>query len=384
MTETKRTITILGSTGSIGIQTLEVLESLKSEFELGFLTANNNIKLLSEQVDRYKPKGVIVADKRACNDLRKLTKHDCIITCGREALIDAAADPENDLVLSSLVGFSGVEPTLAAIEAGINVALANKETLVSAGSVIYKAKEKSSAEIIAVDSEHSAILQCIAGEKSDQIEKIILTASGGPFLKTAQGEFGSITIEDALNHPNWSMGSKITIDSATLMNKGFEVIEAYWLFGLDESRIDVVVHPQSIIHSLVQFIDGSVKAQLGLPSMKIPISYALTFPERRDYDFPRLDLAEIGPLTFEKPDYERFPCLRMAFDSLKAGGTAPAVLNAANETAVAAFLNGKIRFVDIPLIIEKALNKIEIVDNPSLKQIIDTDFETRFFAENLI
>lgn len=380
----KRTISILGSTGSIGVQTLEVLESLSDEFEIGFLTANNNIELLAQQVIKYKPKGIIAADKASCKALRLKLNSDIYINCGREALIEAASDPANDLVLSSLVGFSGVEPALAVIEAGIDLALANKETLVSAGNVIYSAIEKSKSNLLAVDSEHSAILQCIAGENPNQIEKIILTASGGPFLRTAQSEFSSITLEQALHHPNWLMGNKITIDSATLMNKGFEVIEAYWLFNLKPDQIEVVVHPQSIIHSMVQFVDGSVKAQLGVPSMKIPISYALTYPERRHYNFPRLNLADIGTITFEEPDYERFPCLRMAFEALKTSGTAPAILNAANEAAVEAFLNGKIPFVAIPRLIETALYKIDTIENPSIAEIISTDLETRNFLKILI
>lgn len=380
----KKKITILGSTGSIGVQTLEVLETLKDEFEIAYLTANNNIELLAEQALKYKPKGIIVADKQSCIELRRLLPDNSFINCGREALIEAAGDPENDIVLSSLVGFSGVEPALAALSSGTDLALANKETLVSAGSIVSEYLKNSKAHLFAVDSEHSAIWQCLAGEEHDQIEKIILTASGGPFLRTAQSEFASITIEQALNHPNWSMGSKITIDSATLMNKGFEVIEAFWLFNLKREQIEVVVHPQSIVHSLVQFIDGSVKAQLGMPSMKIPISYALTYPNRKYYDFPRMDLAEIGKLTFEKPDFERFPCLQMAFEVLENTDTAPAILNSANEAAVSAFLDGRIRFVEIPKLIETALNKIEFIANPSISQIIETDSETRRFIETLI
>lgn len=387
MNDKLKTITILGSTGSIGSQSLDVLESLGEEYTLGYITVNSKIDLLEEQVRKYKPIGVAIKDEKAYKAFKSATSFKGDILCGDEGVSCAAAYEANDVVLSALVGFAGVAPTLAAIDKGFTIALANKETLVSAGAVITNAAKAKGVDILAVDSEHSAVLQCLAGESANEIEKIILTASGGPFRTTPIEDFGKITITDALAHPNWSMGSKITIDSATMMNKGFEIIEAFWLFGVELSKIDVLVHPQSIVHSLVQFTDGSVKAQLGTPDMRIPISYALTYPNRMKFTFPRLDLATIANLSFFKPEPDKFRCLALAYKALEMGGAAPAILNAANEIAVKAFLDGRIKFTQIPEIIEDALVKMKNVQNPDLEYIIGIDSETRnrseIFVNNL-
>lgn len=373
----RKKITVLGATGSIGKQTLDVLSCLPDMFELNYVTANINISSLEEICFVHNPKGVVIADEDSFHKFKRNTTFKGKILCGSNSVSEVASDADNDLLLSALVGFSGVIPTLEAIKSGVTIALANKETLVSAGCIIMPEAEKNNVAILAVDSEHSAILQCLIGETQESIEKIILTASGGPFRNTPIQDFDSISIEQALNHPNWSMGSKITIDSATMMNKGFEVIEARWLFDLPKDKIDVVIHPQSIIHSLVQFRDGSVKAQLGLPDMRMPISYALTYPNRLEYDFPRLDLTKIGKFDFYEPDLSRYPCLKLAYTSLDAGGNTPAVLNAANEVCVSAFLNGKIQFTDIAKMIEKTIESINYIENPSLEDIISSDVEAR-------
>jgi 1-deoxy-D-xylulose-5-phosphate reductoisomerase len=384
MPSQNKILTILGSTGSIGIQTLQVLEPSTEQFELGFITANSKIDLLEEQAMKFNPYGVAISDEKYYHEFRKKTNFKGKILCGVEGVLEAASFEKNDMLLCALVGFSGVQPTLAAINSSTSVALANKETLVSAGSIITKSAKEKNVPIIAVDSEHSAVLQCLIGESIESVEKIILTASGGPFWTTPDEEFESLSVEQALEHPNWSMGNKITIDSATMINKGFEVIEAHWLFGLQVSQIDVLIHPQSIIHSMVQFIDGSVKAQLGIPDMRIPISYALNYPRRLNYDFPRLELSDIGILTFEKPDYFRFPCLKLAYDAVEKGGSATTVLNAANEIAVYAFLDNKISLPAIANLIEKALSKIKLNLQPTIEEIIETDKETRLFVKSLI
>ncbi len=384
ISENLKTITILGATGSIGVQALEVLESIGDQFKIGFLTANKNIEILESQIKKFQPFGVAIKDREQYKEFKKNTSFKGEILCGEEGVIAAAENSDNNLVLSALVGFSGVLPTLKAIEKGIDIALANKETLVAAGSIITNSARKSGSKILAVDSEHSAILQSLVGENIDEIEKIILTASGGPFLNTPLDDFQNLTVKEALNHPNWSMGSKITIDSATMMNKGFEVIEAYWLFGLEVNQIEVVIHPESIIHSLVQFVDGSVKAQLGLPDMRIPISYALSYPRRLKFDFPRLKLSEIGQLNFYEPDFARFPCLEIAYSAIKQGGTAPAVVNAANEVAVECFLNEKIRFTDISDAISFALEKSDFIEQPDIDTLVAIDLETRLLTENYI
>ncbi len=372
-----RTLSILGSTGSIGTQSLEVLAAHHPEVCIAYLSTNTKVQLLAEQVQKVKVQGVAIRDERAAKRFREISDFKGEILVGDEGVAQAASYAENDLLLSALVGFSGVIPTLAAIRQGTTVALANKETLVSAGSVITQAAKDHGVDLIAVDSEHSAILQCLVGESPEAIEKLTITASGGPFRNHSVEQLNHVRVEDALKHPNWSMGAKITIDSSTLMNKGFEVIEAKWLFDVPSDRIDVVVHPQSIVHSFVTFVDGSVKAQLGLPDMKLPIHYALSYPRRRCSEFPRLSIQELGNLTFEQADVNRFPCLALAFEALSVGGTATAVLNAANEIAVSRFLERSIRFTDIPRIVEDSLRAIHQVDHPSLSQIIEHDAAAR-------
>ena len=372
-----RTLTILGSTGSIGTQTLDIVRQFKDDFSINVLTANTRIKELEDQIREFNPKAVAISNEDAWKEFKNTTSFKGEILCGEEGVIAAASHPDNDIVMQALVGFSGVAPTLAAIEQGATIALANKETLVSAGSIVMKSAKDKQVPILAVDSEHSAILQCMAGEERSMIDKIILTASGGPFREFEKDAFSSITREQALKHPNWVMGQKITIDSATLMNKGFEVIEARWLFDLTPEQIEVVIHPQSIIHSLVQFGDASIKAQLGTPDMRVPIIYALFHPERRHADLPKLDLLTAGNLSFFKPDTERFPCLQLAYDAMKTGGTAPAILNAANEIAVQYFLENKASFLQIPQIIEKVLGQMPIIDNPDIHQIDEADREAR-------
>lgn len=353
-----KTISILGSTGSIGIQTLEILATRRSEFRVAWLTTKTRIDVLEKQAAQFQPSGVVVADEEAYHKFKRYTTFNGTILCGEQGVCEAASDASASILVSSLVGFSGVVPTFCALEQGIPIALANKETLVSAGSVITELSQARGVPIIAVDSEHSAILQCVIGERVEDVDKLILTASGGPFRTYTAEQLSTVTCAQALKHPNWSMGAKITIDSATLMNKGLEVIEARWLFNIGAERIEVVVHPQSIIHSMVQFVDGSVKAQMGLPDMKVPIAYALSFPHRMALDdtlVPRMNLAAIGLLEFSTPNTTLFPCLRLAFEALDVGGFAPAVLNAANEIAVAAFLEERIGFMDIPRLIEQAL-----------------------------
>lgn len=379
-----RTLTILGSTGSIGTQTLDIVRQFKDDFSINVLTANTRIKELEDQIKEFNPKAVAISNEDAWREFKSNTSFKGEILCGEEGVITAASHPDNDIVMQALVGFSGVAPTLAAIEQGATIALANKETLVSAGSIVMKSAKDKQVPILAVDSEHSAILQCMAGEERSMIDKIILTASGGPFREFEKDAFSSITREQALKHPNWVMGQKITIDSATLMNKGFEVIEARWLFDLTPEQIEVVIHPQSIIHSLVQFGDASIKAQLGTPDMRVPIIYALFYPERRHADLPTLDLLTAGNLSFFKPDTERFPCLQLAYDAMKAGGTAPAILNAANEIAVQYFLENKASFMQIPQIIEKVLGQISIIDNPEMHQIDEADREARILAKKFL
>ena len=379
-----RTLTILGSTGSIGTQTLDIVRQFKDDFSINILTANTRIKELEDQIREFNPKAVAISNEDAWKEFKNTTSFKGEILCGEEGVIAAASHPDNDIVMQALVGFSGVAPTLAAIEQGATIALANKETLVSAGSIVMKSAKEKQVPILAVDSEHSAILQCMAGEERSMIDKIILTASGGPFREFEKVAFPLITREQALKHPNWVMGQKITIDSATLMNKGFEVIEARWLFDLTPEQIEVVIHPQSIIHSLVQFGDASIKAQLGTPDMRVPIIYALFHPERRHADLPKLDLLTAGNLSFFKPDTERFPCLQLAYDAMKTGGTAPAILNAANEIAVQYFLENKARFLQIPQIIEKVLGQMPIINNPDIHQIDEADREARNLAKNFL
>lgn len=377
-------ISILGSTGSIGLQSLEVIDLLEDGYQINFLTANTKIDLLAKQVEKYHPFGVAISNEDSYWEFKRKYNFDCKILCGEEGVSEAAAYSENDLIIQALVGFSGVRPTLEAITNKINIALANKETLVSAGKLITDASVKHNVDIIAIDSEHSAILQCLVGENKEEIKKIVLTASGGPFLRTPAENFKNLRVEEALNHPNWQMGNKITIDSATLMNKGFEVIEAYWLFGLRADQIEVIIHPQSIVHSFVYFVDSSVKAQLGLPDMKIPISYALSYPRRLKFDFEELDLTKIQTLEFFSPDMEKFRCLALAYKALNEGGDAPIVLNAANEIAVKSFLDYQINFNQIPQIIESALENREKHFVNTIEDINLVDYETRIKTKEII
>jgi len=374
---------ILGSTGSIGVNTLNVIRNFPDRFNVSALTVNSNIQLLLEQINEFKPELVVVKEKNAAEKVKPQLPANCKLLVGVDGLINAASGLEYDIFVGAMVGFAGLAPTIEAIKRGKRIALANKETLVVAGEVVNNYCKEYGAEIIPVDSEHSAIFQCLVGENIDEVEKLIITASGGPFLNKDKSFFENATVNEALNHPNWKMGNKVTIDSATMMNKGLEVIEAHWLFGLSTEIIDVVIHPQSIIHSMVQFRDGSIKAQLGLPDMKLPIQYALTYPERLQNDFERTNIPEIGTLNFYEPDFEKFECLKLAFDVLEAGGTAPCVLNAANEIAVEKFLNREIRFSRIPVLIEKALEKIGNHQLLNLDTIFDCDTETRNFVRNI-
>ncbi len=374
---------ILGSTGSIGVNTLNVIRNFPDRFNVSALTVNSNIQLLLEQINEFKPELVVVKEKNAAEKVKLQLPANCKLLVGVDGLINAASGLEYDIFVGAMVGFAGLAPTIEAIKRGKRIALANKETLVVAGEVVNNYCKEYGAEIIPVDSEHSAIFQCLVGENIDEVEKLIITASGGPFLNKDKSFFENATVNEALNHPNWKMGNKVTIDSATMMNKGLEVIEAHWLFGLSTEIIDVVIHPQSIIHSMVQFRDGSIKAQLGLPDMKLPIQYALTYPERLQNDFERTNIPEIGTLNFYEPDFEKFECLKLAFDVLEAGGTAPCVLNAANEIAVEKFLNREIRFSRIPVLIEKALEKIGNHQLLNLDTIFDCDTETRNFVRNI-
>lgn len=376
-------VLILGSTGSIGVNALNVIRNLPDRFSVAGLTANSNISVLSEQIKEFNPQFVVIKDKSKARELSEIVNGNVDIICSDNALIEAAQKYDYDILIGAIVGFAGLTPTIEAIKRGKRIALANKETLVVAGEIVTRLVAENGAEIIPVDSEHSAIYQCLVGEKLNEVEKLILTASGGPFLNKEKSFFDNATVNEALNHPNWKMGSKITIDSATMMNKGLEVIEAHWLFGLPVEKIDVVIHPQSIIHSMVQFVDGSIKAQMGLPDMKLPIQYALTFPERLTNNFERTNLPLINNLSFFEPDFDKFECLKLAYMALKTGGTAPCILNAANEVAVDKFLKGIIRFPEIPKLINKALDKIENHSNPDLETIIECDKLTRDFVNNL-
>ena len=381
----KRKIALLGSTGSIGTQTLDVIRSHPERFEAEILVANNNYELLVAQALEFNPNAVVIINAEHYPRVREALAHtDVKVFAGAEAADQAVAMDTVDMVLAALVGYSGLKPTLAAIDAGKPIALANKETLVVAGEIVTRRAGEKGVNLYPVDSEHSAIFQCLAGEFHNPIEKIYLTASGGPFRGMTRDQLKDITPAEALQHPNWSMGNKITIDSATLMNKGLEVIEARWLFHLKPEQIDVIVHPQSIIHSLVQFADGSLKAQLGLPDMKLPILYALAYPARMKTDYPRFDFAACPQFDFHKPDTDTFPSLRLAYEALKKGGNLPCILNAANEAAVFAFLENKISFLRISEIIEKCMMKAPFVEKPTLEDYQQTDREVRRLAETFI
>jgi len=380
----KKRIAILGSTGSIGTQALEVIGAHPDRFQVEILTAGSNAQLLMEQALKFKPNAVVIQDESKYKWLKdQLFDQGIKVFCGDQALAEIVEMDTIDLVLTALVGFSGLKPTMKAIESGKQIALANKETLVVAGELVTKAASEKGVNIYPVDSEHSAVFQCLAGEFHNPIEKIYLTASGGPFRGKTYDELHTVTRAQALKHPNWDMGAKITIDSASMMNKGLEVIEAKWLFNLRPDQIDVVVHPQSIVHSIVQFEDGSMKAQMGLPDMKLPIQYALGYPERLKSDFPRFDFMKYPSLTFEKPDFEAFKNLGLAFDAMFRGGNAPCILNAANEIAVDAFLKEKITFTGMSDMIATCLEKIAYISKPNLADYSDTDKATREFARSI-
>jgi len=376
----RKRLVLLGSTGSIGTQALDVVRAHPERFEVVALTANNSVDLLVLQAIEFLPKVVVIANEAKYQKVKDaLASMPIEVLAGEEALCYAASLPEADMVLAAMVGFSGLLPTIEAIKAGKHIALANKETLVVAGEIVTELARKHKVDLLPVDSEHSAVFQCLMGETGG-VEKLILTASGGPFRSWKADDLKKVTRADALKHPNWCMGNKITIDSATLMNKGFEVIEARWLFGIEASRIDVVVHPQSIIHSMVQFVDGSIKAQMGIPDMKLPIQLAFAYPERLSLGSDRFDFFSCGGLTFEKPDSNRFPCLRLAYEALERGGNSCCIINAANEIAVQAFLEEKIAFLNIPTIVERSLAQIQFVKNPTIDDYCQTDAAARAFA----
>ncbi len=372
-----RKISVLGSTGSIGTQTLEVVDSL-GNIEVTALSANGNIELLEKQIRKYKPQIAAVADSKKAQQLKiAVADTNTMVLSGTEGLCAVAASSGADTVVTSIVGIAGLVPTMAAINNGVNIALANKETLVTAGDIVIAAAKKNNVSILPVDSEHSAIFQCIGSHKKSDLKRIIITASGGSQYGKTREQLKDVTVKEALNHPNWDMGQKITIDSATLMNKGLEIIEAHYLFDVDYDSIDVVVHRQSIVHSMVEFNDNSIVAQLSLPDMKLPIHYALCYPERVASCTESLDLTEIGKLTFEKPDYDTFSCLKLAVEAGKSGGTMPAALNAANEVAVDLFLKGKIKFLQIGEIVENVVLNHKNTLNPNIEDIIYTDKEIR-------
>ena len=370
----KRRISILGATGSIGVNALKVVSHLENELEVVYLSANKNMKLLIKQIKKYQPKAVCIVDEESYNQVKEEVQSLNIeILFGRSGLLELAKRSDVDVMLNALVGAPGMEPTLLAIKAGVDVALSNKECLVMAGIIIKKAQEQSGAEIFPVDSEHSAIWQCLVGEELEGLNRIILTGSGGPFRQKEISLFSNITVKEALNHPNWDMGEKITIDSATMMNKGLEVIEAYWLFGIEPDQINIIVHPQSIIHSMVEMKDGSVKAQMGVPDMKVPIQYALTYPRHIEATWEKLDLINCADLTFEKPDYNRFPCIALGFKVLERFGSSGAALNLSNDYAVYRFLNEEIQFTDIPRINESVLEEHPWIEEPSLEDLLELD-----------
>ena len=381
----KKNIAILGSTGSIGTQALQVIEENPTLFKAIVLTAQSNADLLIFQAIKYQPAFVVIGDISKYDFVKSaLASYQISVLSGLDALCDVVQIDEVDTVLTALVGSAGLKPTLAAITAGKDIALANKETLVVAGELVNAMAKKHGVKILPVDSEHSAIFQCLVGEENNPVEKIYITASGGPFRGRDREYLSTVTKADALKHPNWVMGAKITIDSASLMNKGLEVIEAKWLFDLDISQIDVIVHPQSIIHSIVQFEDGSMKAQMGLPDMKLPIQYALAYPGRLKNSFPRFDFMKHPELTFEKPDTETFRNLAFAFEALRLGGNMPCVINAANEVAVAEFLNNRLGFLQMSEVIENCMTKISFLQTPNLEDYLETDRETRAYASELV
>jgi len=374
-------IAILGSTGSIGTQTLQVIEANPERFRAEVLTANNNARLLIEQALKFKPDSVVIANEAKYNQVKEALQHEDIkVYAGADAIAQVVTLANVDLVVTAMVGYSGLIPTIEAIKAGKNIALANKETLVVAGEYITRLVEKHKVAILPVDSEHSAIFQCLAGERQSRVEKLILTASGGPFRGKDYNFLKTVTPEMALKHPNWTMGAKVTIDSASLMNKGFEMMEARWLFGVQPRQIEAVVHPQSIVHSMVQFSDGCIKAQLGVPDMRLPIQYALTYPERVDSDFGRVDFNICNSLTFELPDRKTFRNLDLAYHAMTQGGNMPCILNAANEVAVAAFLQGKCSFTGMSDLIEVVMAQVDFIAAPTVDDYVATDKVSREIA----
>lgn len=376
-----KNIAILGSTGSIGTQTLQVIAANPERFEVEVLTANNNVELLIEQALRFKPNSVVIANEEKYPLLQEALRNEEIkVYAGAEAIAQIVISSQIDIVVTAMVGYSGLLPTIAAIKAGKNIALANKETLVVAGELINKLVEKHRVAILPVDSEHSAIFQCLMGESHSRVEKLILTASGGPFRGRDRKFLETVTPAAALKHPNWQMGAKVTIDSASMMNKGFEVIEAKWLFGMKPEQIEVVVHPQSIVHSMVEYTDGCIKAQLGVPDMRLPIQYALTFPERIAADFGRVDFDVCRQLSFEKPDLTTFRNLQLAYDAMNRGGNMPCILNAANEVAVDAFLHEKCSFTAMSALIEKTMGQVDFIATPTLDDYMETDRVSRQLA----
>jgi 1-deoxy-D-xylulose-5-phosphate reductoisomerase len=376
-------VAVLGSTGSIGTQTLDVISRQPDDFEVVGLAAGNNITLLLEQVRAFRPKWVSAGTEALADQIRSEVPSDIRVVHGEAGLTEIAGQSGADYVVCALVGSLGLTSTLAAIEAGANIGLANKETLVTAGHLVMQRAKDKGVSILPVDSEHSAIFQCLNGENPKDIKRLMLTASGGSFRDRSREQLHNVTVEDALKHPNWSMGAKVTIDSATMANKGLEVIEAHWLFGLPYDRIDVIIHPESIVHSMVEFVDTSVMAQLGNPDMRVPIQYALTYPERKPTPASALDLLTQATLHFREMDFQRYPCLRLAYEAGRAGGTATTVFNAANEIAVARFLNGEITFLAIEDIIDKVLSRHVTIANPSLEAILETDSWARREASAL-
>ena len=381
----KRTIAILGSTGSIGTQTLQVVEEHPDKFEVYAITANTRVDELIQQARKFMPEAVVIADESKYTQLKEaLADLPIKVYGGYESICQIVESKPIDIVVTAMVGFSGLRPTINAIKAGKAIALANKETMVVAGELINELAMKHQTPILPVDSEHSAIFQCLAGEMNNKVEKLILTASGGPFRTFTKEQLEHVTVQQALKHPNWSMGAKITIDSASMMNKGFEVMEAKWLFGVGAEDIEVVVHPQSVIHSMVQFGDGAIKAQLGTPDMRLPIMYALTYPVRLPSSFERIDWNTLKELTFEKPNLELFPNLRHAYTALAEGGNIPCVVNAANEICVAAFLEERIKFTEMPKLIERAMEKATYILKPTLDDYLETDKEIRAMVKEWI
>ncbi len=378
-------IIILGSTGSVGTQALEVIRDNPAIFKVSVLSALKNSELLIQQAKEFKPEAVVICDESKYLEVKSaLSSFDIKVLAGEDALSEVAVYPQGDIVLTALMGSVGLKPTMAAIKAGKNIALANKETLVVAGELVTQLAIENQVKILPVDSEHSAILQCLVGEEQNEIEKIYLTASGGPFLGKNKDFLATVKKEQALKHPNWVMGAKITIDSASLMNKGLEVIEAKWLFGLDVAQIDVIVHPQSIVHSIVQFTDGSMKAQMGVPDMKLPIQYAINYPDRLKNNFKRFNFLDYPNFSFQKADMETFRNLELAFQSLRKGGNMPCILNAANEIVVEAFLNDKIGFLEMSDVIERCMEEINFVENPQLDDYLETDKHSRILAAELV